>query len=248
MVTIKYFLLACCIVFTLACNKKPQKMAYSTNQLIGKEHPQLYGETFKLQKEAYKAFLNMQKAALKEGIKIKVVSGFRSYKHQNRIWTSKYLRYTKSGLTPQQAIAKIIEYSTIPGTSRHHWATDIDIVDAAVKISSDDVLQAQFFEEGNPYNKLKKWLDQHAHTYGFYLVYTKDAKRKGFKYEPWHFSYAPLSIPMLEAYLKLDIVKILQKNKLIGSAYFTTEFIKQYKTNNVLGIANSLKPTAHEKN
>ncbi|MFK5889459.1 MAG: M15 family metallopeptidase [Flavobacteriaceae bacterium] len=248
MLIIKTFLILCCAVFTSSCNEEPQQMTYSENQLIGKEHPQLYGEGFKLQKEAYQAFIKMQKAALKEGIKIKVASSFRSYDHQNRIWQSKYMRYTEQGLSPQQAIAKIIEYSTIPGTSRHHWATDIDIVDGAVKAPSEDVLQAQFFEGGQVYNKLKKWLDKNANTYGFYLVYTKDPNRKGFKYEPWHYSYAPLSKPMLQAYLKLDIVTILQKNKLIGSAYFTTEFINRYKTNNVLDINNYLKPTTHEKN
>ena len=30
----------------------------------------------------------------------------------------------------EAAIDKIIEYSTLPGTSRHHWGTDIDIIDA----------------------------------------------------------------------------------------------------------------------
>ena len=238
----------CCVVFTLACNEGAKKMIYTVNQLIGKEHPQLYGNAFKLQKEAYQAFVKMKKAALKDSIKIKVVSSFRSYSDQNRIWKSKYLCYTKQGMTPQQAIAKIIEYSAIPGTSRHHWGTDIDIIDGAVKKPSEDVLQAKFFENNQAYAKLKKWLDKNANTYGFYLVYTDDPNRKGFKYEPWHYSYAPISKPMLQAYLKLDIVKILQKNKLIGSSYFTTEFIKKYKTNHVLGIANYLKPTTDEKN
>jgi len=247
MLTVKTFFLVCFSFFTATCNDVPQQIKYSENQLIGKEHPQLYGAGFKLQKQAYDAFVKMQKAALKDGIKIKVVSSFRSYEHQNRIWQRKYMRYTKQGLSPQQAIAKIIEYSTIPGTSRHHWATDIDIVDAAVKAPTEDVLQARLFDEGQVYNKLKKWLDKNANTYGFYLVYTKDRNRKGFKYEPWHYSYAPLSKPMLVAYLKLDLVSILRKNKLIGSAYFTNEFIIRYKKEHVLGIANYLKTTPHKK-
>jgi len=214
---------------------------YPPNQLIGKTHPKLYGDGFKLQKEAYDAFLKMQNAALKDGIKIKVVSSFRSYNHQNSIWKNKYLRYTKSGLSPQNAIAKIIEYSTIPGTSRHHWATDVDIVDGNVKAPSADVLNAKFFDNPKIYLKLKLWLKAHANLYGFYLVYTDDNTRKGFKYEPWHYSYAPLSKPMLKAYLKLDLIKILQKNKLLGSEYFTSEFIKSYKETHVLGINKVLK-------
>jgi len=239
----KTILLICCITIASACNDDNQQKAFSINQLIGKNPPKLYGTHFKLQKEAYKAFLKMQRAALKDGIKIKVVSSFRSYNHQNNIWQKKYLRYTKSGLTPQQAIAKIIEYATIPGTSRHHWATDVDIVDGAVKAPTDDVLQARFFKAGQVYAKLKKWLDKHANKYGFYLVYTDDNKRKGFKYEPWHYSYAPLSKPMLKAYLKLDLNKILDANKLLGNKYLTSIFLNNYKKSHILGINNYLKPT-----
>ena len=242
MLTIKSFLFIYFVVLTSACNTPSQKAIYSKNQLIGKEHPHFYGKGFNLQKEAFNAFTKMQKAALKEGIKIKVVSSFRSYAQQESIWKSKYVRYTKQGLSPQEAIAKIIEYSTIPGTSRHHWGTDVDIVDGAVKEPSEDVLQAKFFEKDKVYSKLKKWLDKNAHSYGFYLVYTKNPKRKGFKYEPWHFSFVPISKPMLKAYLKLDIVTILQKNKLIGSNYFTREFIEKYKTENILDINTYLKP------
>lgn len=248
MLTIKSFFLICCSLFTSACNEPIQQMKYSENQLIGKEPPQLYGEGYKLQKEANDAFIKMQAAALKDGIKIKVESSFRSYEHQNRIWQSKYLRYTKKGLTPQQAIAKIIEYSTIPGTSRHHWGTDIDIVEDAVEAPSGDVLQAKYFNKGQVYGKLKIWLDTHANTYGFYLVYTDDPSRKGFNYEPWHYSYAPISKPMLRAYLKLDLVSILRKNKLIGSDYLTTDFIKSYLKTHVFGINNYLKPTTDKNN
>jgi len=242
MLTIKTFFLICCTLFTNACNESVQEIQYSENQLIGKDHLQFYGEGFKLQKEAYNAFIKMQKAALKDGIKIKVESSFRSYDHQNRIWKSKYVRYTKKGLTPRQAIAKIIEYSTIPGTSRHHWGTDIDIVEDLVKAPADDVLQAKYFEKGKIYGKFKTWLDTHANTFGFYLVYTKDPDRKGFNYEPWHYSYAPLSKPMLQAYLKLDLIAILQKNKLLGSAFLTPQFIKSYKETHVKGIASYLRP------
>ncbi len=240
MLSIKSILFICFTVFTTACNEAPQQVKYSENQLIGKEHPQLYGMGFKLQKQAFDAFVKMRKAALKDGIKIKVVSSFRSYEHQNRIWKNKYLHYTKKGLTPQQAIAKIIEYSTIPGTSRHHWATDIDVIDGAVKKPLDDVLQAKYFTTDAVYEPLKKWLDKNANTYGFYLVYTDEPSRKGFKYEPWHYSYAPISKPMLQAYLKLDLVSILRKNKLIGSDYFTNEFISSYKKEHVLGINKKL--------
>ncbi len=221
---------------------------FTPDELIGKVSPKLYGTTFKLQKEAYLSFIKMRNEALKDSIKIKVISSFRSYNLQNTIWKNKFNAYTKSGLTPIQAINKIIEYSTIPGTSRHHWATDVDIVDGAIKTPDEDVLQAKFFDNPKVYLKLKLWLKANANKYGFYLVYTNDKKRKGFKYEPWHYSYAPLSKPMLRAYLKLDLNKLLDANKLLGSKYLTPKFLNNYKKSHIMGINNYLKPTTDEKN
>jgi LAS superfamily LD-carboxypeptidase LdcB len=238
---IKTFIYVCCILAVADADLAKQTNTFSADELIGKTPPKLYGTDFKLQKEAFIAFNKMQEAALRDGIKLQVVSSFRSYGHQNAIWERKYLNFTKNGKTSQEAIAEIIKFSTIPGTSRHHWATDIDIVDGTIKAPADDVLQAKYFSDSKIYGRLKTWLDKYANQFGFYLVYTDDANRKGFEYEPWHYSYAAISKPMLQAYLKLDLIKILQENKLIGSDCFTKEFIKAYKTSHVLGINKELK-------
>lgn len=132
----------------------------------------------------------MKTEAAKEGFKIQVVSSYRNYQHQNRIWKRKYKEFTSEGLSPIQAIKKIIEYSTIPGTSRHHWATDLDIVDGNAR-QPRDVLLAKNFEEKGAFYKFKVWLDANASTFGFYLVYTDSKERRGFKYEPWHIHMHP---------------------------------------------------------
>jgi hypothetical protein len=67
-------------------------------------------------------------------------------------------------------------------------------------------------------------------------VYTKDANRKGFSHEPWHFSYKPVSKPMLEAYKKLDIKSILQQEKIMGSEHFSDGFIAKYVQEHILDI------------
>lgn len=206
-----------------------------TEELIGKGNPDVFGEGFSLRKEAYDAYLKMSEAAAKKGIKIKAVSSYRTYAHQNRIWERKYKQFTSYGLSPTDAINKIVEYSTIPGTSRHHWATDIDIIDDNATYSGDVLVAEKFHGEG-PFCKLKEWLDKNANRFGFYIVYTDNPKRKGFKYEPWHYSYAPISKPMLKEYRKLDIKEMLQKEKLMGNDYFTSEFISKYISENILDI------------
>ncbi len=41
---------------------------------------------------------------------------------------------------------------------------------------------------------------------------------------------------MLEAYKKLDVKKILEEENLLGSEYFTTQFIDKYRMQNILDI------------
>ncbi|WP_299683305.1 M15 family metallopeptidase [uncultured Dokdonia sp.] len=208
----------------------------SNDELLGKGSPSLTSGTgYKLRPDAAVAFEQLKAAALKDKIQIKVVSSYRDYAHQNRIWERKYNRFRESELSPIQAIKKIIEYSTIPGTSRHHWGTDIDLIDGTPKVTGDVLVPSKFHGTG-PFCKFKEWMDAHANSFGFYLVYTDIADRKGFNYEPWHYSYAPLSIPYLKSYNGLDIKTILQENKLVGSEHLTSTFIDQYITENILDI------------
>lgn len=214
-------------------------MDYSILELMGKEDIKLYGEGINLRKEAHDAFVAMKKAAYSDGIDIKVVSSYRNFERQRLIWERKYTRYTDEGMKPIQAIDKIIEYSTIPGTSRHHWGTDIDIVDGYRKVEGD-VLVPSKFAEGQPYADFKKWMDTHSKAYDFYLVYTDTPGRRGFKYEPWHYSYAPLSIPMLTQFRKKNILRLLQQEDFEGSAHFTEGFLTTYIQDNILDINTQL--------
>lgn len=211
---------------------------FSRNQLIGKGNPDIIGDSYtsKMHKEAKAAFLKMKKEAGKSGISIEVVSAYRSFQRQKEIFEGKYQRFTNQGLSPEKAIEKIIEYSTIPGTSRHHWGTDIDIIDGNAKPRPNSVLQPDLFHGDGPFCKLKDWLNEHANTFGFYEVYTNNANRKGFKYEPWHFSYAPVSKPMLNAYRTIDVKQMLQQESILGSDHFSDGFIEKYRNENILDI------------
>lgn len=208
----------------------------SADELLGKGSPEMTaGDGYRLRPEAAQAFERLKTAAQKDGISIQVVSSYRDYNHQNRIWERKYKRFRESGLTPIKAIEKIIEYSTIPGTSRHHWGTDLDLIDGTPKVTGDVLVPSKFHGTGQ-FCRFKEWMDDHASEYGFYLVYTDAVNRKGFKYEPWHFSYKPLSQGYLKNYKKLDIQQQLGAAKLLGSEFFTEEFITQYRTENIMDI------------
>jgi LAS superfamily LD-carboxypeptidase LdcB len=221
-------------------SKTKLKEKYTSDQLIGKESLKLYSQKAPLLTIAGIAFEKMQKAALKDGVKLKIISAYRSYDQQKNIWNRKFLKNKMAGLDSEDNIKKIIEYSTLPGTSRHHWGTDIDLIDGS-KPQEGDVLISEKFHQNGPYVVLRKWMDQHAVNYGFIRPYTKNIERKGFYYEPWHYSYAPIAIPMLKAYSKLDLKKTLATTNLEGSASMSKQFLRKYFTENILGIANELK-------
>ncbi len=210
-------------------------------ELTGRAEITLFGKGINLRKAAYNAFIAMQKAAQADGLALQVVSGYRSFNRQKRIWTQKYRHYTQvENLKSHEAIQKIIAYSTIPGTSRHHWGTDLDIIEGNTNITGD-VLLAENFETGGPFAEMKQWLDKNSEKFGFHLVYTDDPCRKGFKHEPWHYSYAPLACPMLTAYQNLNLFQLLQDIKLPGYESFTTNFIQSYIQYHIMDINPSLR-------
>ena len=213
----------------------------SDSLLLGRYALEVNGEDFQLQPAAATALKKMRAAALKDGIVIKVVSSFRDYATQKRIWNRKYQRFTAGGMTPEAAIEKIIEYSTLPGTSRHHWGTDIDLVLGDIEVQGD-VLLEEHFHQGGAYEKLRLWMEKNASTYGFVLVYTNEKDRKGFRYEPWHYSYAPLSIQYLKRYSENYLLqKMALDSTLLGQQYLSKEFMRRYFIENVMGINPALK-------
>jgi len=218
-------------------SRKQEK--FTENMLTGKGNPRLIGNDFQLMDDAMEAFLEMKSAASEQGITIQMVSAYRNYERQLQIWNRKYNQFVKSGLSPLDAMQKIVEYSTFPGTSRHHWGTDIDIIQT-VASSPADPLHAKHFAEGGKFYRLKQWLNDNAEKFGFYEAYTNDSQRKGFYYEPWHFSYKPLSVPMLMAFLELDLKKLFQNPEVAGCEYITEKFIEEYRKYHILDIHKQL--------
>lgn len=126
-------------------------------------------------------------AASKENIQLKILSGTRNFDEQKRIWERKWLKY--KDLEPLQRAKKILEYSSMPSTSRHHWGTDMDL----------NNLNNQYFREGKGLEEYN-WLQENAHKFGFYQVYTNEPTRTGYNLEMWHWTFLPLSKQYLNYY------------------------------------------------
>lgn len=142
-----------------------------------------------LHKKAYQAFRAMADSAKKEGISFTIVSGARNFNYQKSIWDRKWNNSDAS--TDLAKAESILEYSSMPMTSRHHWGTEIDLND----------LNNSYFESGQGLKEYE-WLKAHANDFGFYQPYTDKSKngRTGYNEEKWHWSYLPLAGPYLEYY------------------------------------------------
>lgn len=120
----------------------------------------------KILPEAQTAFDTMRAAAKEEGLTLKIVSGYRSYKKQDKVYHNYAAR---------DGAALADRYSARAGSSEHQtgYAMDINSV-------------RQSFAE----TKEGKWLAAHCAEYGFILRYPKDKEAEtGFMYEPWHIRY-----------------------------------------------------------
>ena len=154
-----------------------------------------------LRKETFEAFRNMYEAAKVEGIQLTILSATRNFTTQKSIWEAKWTGGRKVGgqnlsihlPDPTRRAREILKYSSMPGSSRHHWGTDIDL----------NAFNNAYFEQGKGKAEYD-WLKKNASRFGFCQPYTEKYRggRTGYNEERWHWSYTPLSKGFLAAYVK----------------------------------------------
>lgn len=171
-------------------------------------------------------FLAMRAEAAREGIDLRPYSSFRDFDTQVLIWNRKFrgerTLYSRDGqvmdasaLTDEQKIDAILVWSALPGTSRHHWGTEIDVYDHASMPESYRVqLIPEEYAPDGIFGRLSQWLGANLDRFGFFRPY--DQERGGISPEPWHISYAPAST-LAQAALTGDVVaQALQAADLLG--------------------------------
>lgn len=152
-----------------------------------------------MHRDAYSAFLKMHEAAAADGVNLVIVSAMRSFNQQKRIWNDKWngrveLADNVNASTiqdPFERALEILRFSAMPGTSRHHWGTDIDL----------NSVEPAFFQIPNG-QTIYAWLKNNAARFGFCQPYSPkgDSRWGGYEEEPWHWSYKPVSALYLKAF------------------------------------------------
>lgn len=160
------------------------------------------GYTTYLRKETLDSFIRMAEAAKKENVDLQIVSAVRNFDSQKKIWDDKWNGVTivdgeKLNVSIPDGVErfkKILEYSSVPSTSRHHWGTDIDIN-----------MTVPYYFQTEAGRKVYEWLIKNASTYGFCQTYNEKspARPTGYNEEKWHWSYLPLAKDFTQKYKTL---------------------------------------------
>ncbi len=123
-------------------------------------------DTMKLRSLLIPDLQSMVSDAQKDGVQLRVVSAFRSYETQQRIFNGMIQQYGKEYAQ---------RVSAPPGHSQHQLGTAIDF----------NSLEEEFGDSPEG-----KWLAQNAYKYGFVISYPKGREAyTGYMYEPWHYRY-----------------------------------------------------------
>ncbi|MFD1009098.1 M15 family metallopeptidase [Oceanisphaera ostreae] len=163
----------------------------------------------RLQAEARDAFMAMQASAAEAGFQLMPASSFRSFDRQLAIWNGKFegsrplldansQPLDAQALSEPERINAILHWSALPGTSRHHWGTDVDVYDPSLLPEGTKLkLEPWEYEDGGYFYPLSLWLTANMERFGFFLPFAQQSSgvaiHSGVAIEPWHLSYRPLS-------------------------------------------------------
>jgi LAS superfamily LD-carboxypeptidase LdcB len=159
-----------------------------------------------LHRDVVEPFLRLREAAAGAGFDLRILSGFRSFQRQLDIWNRKArgdlavldslaIPLDIARLTDQELVFTILRWSALPGASRHHWGTEMDVFDEAARPEGYEVeLVPEEVDPGGFFGPLHAWLDERMAgfaSFGFYRPYDRD--RGGVAPERWHLSYGPVA-------------------------------------------------------
>ena len=156
--------------------------------------------------DASRAFTALSRRAASEGIDLRPASAFRDYDRQARIVNEKWSGnrpvedeagrpIVRTSMSDTAWLDAILRYSALPGTSRHHWGTDLDIWDAAaVEPGYALKLSPAEYSADGVFSAMTQWMDELVRAddaEGFYKPYATDSG--GIAPEAWHISYRPVA-------------------------------------------------------
>ncbi len=195
-----------------------------------------------IHRDMAEAYLALQSDARSAGFDLQIASGFRSFERQCAIWNAKASGQRPildsagqaldfSQLQDIDKVYAIMRWSALPGTSRHHWGSDIDVYDAAAMTESYQLqLVPAEVDSGGIFFLFHQWLDEKIakdQSYDFFRPYAED--RGGVAPEKWHLSYAPLAQKFQSCLVPEKLLSLLLEKELLLVDTVAENFIELYQ-------------------
>ncbi|PJG82578.1 M15 family metallopeptidase [Caviibacterium pharyngocola] len=181
-----------------------------------------------LQADAVKAFQALQKSAVKNGFDLQPASSFRDFQRQQVIWNAKFQGERKvhddqgnaldlTALSDWEKCRMILRWSALPGASRHHWGTEIDIFDPNLLPSQQSLqLEPWEYEQGGYFFELSQWLQENLARFDFVLPFLNVPENVTIGREPWHISYLPLAQQAAQQFGSEVLLRAWQDEEIAG--------------------------------
>ncbi len=184
-------------------------------------------------------------AAKNDDVEISIISSYRSFDRQLSIWNEKWQGYgpvfSRHGrplniaqMSDMEKYKAISLWSALPGLSRHHWGTDLDIFSTeAIKQGHKVELIPDEFSTKGVCGELNNWLDKNLSKYGFFRPYLN--YQQGVSAEAWHISHISTSDQILKNYPLEQCLDTINQSD-IKSKAFISDIFDHYKTQYFLNI------------
>lgn len=163
------------------------------------------GSPYWLHNEVLPHWEHLVASAATAGFDLQIASAWRGFERQQMIWNSKAAGQRPvldaqgnaldiGSLSKDELLFALLRWSAIPGCSRHHWGSDVDVFDAAA-VPADYRVQLTTEEcvDSGVFANFHCWLDKRLQEPDavFFRPYSRD--NGGIAPEPWHLSCKPIA-------------------------------------------------------
>ena len=185
---------------------------------------------------------HLHAAAKQAGFSLKIASGFRSFERQLLIWNQK-MRGERTllddcgkpilskSLSQLEKIHAVMRWSALPGASRHHWGSDIDVYDESSIVEGYQLqLVTEEYTDNGPFSKMACWLQafvKEEGENGFFFPYRDD--NGGIAPEPWHLSYSPIANEIMKHWDQQTYLTLIEQTEIEGKAIILEHFDELYQ-------------------
>ncbi len=178
-------------------------------------------EGYPLDKEILPLYNKLKESLARDGFRLRLESAFRPFERQLSIWNRKAageLKLLDAAGNPMERprdeeslMYAILTWSALPGASRHHLGTDLDVVDGNACPEGYEVQLTPAECDGMfaPFHQRLTELMESGESFGFERVFVPG--RGKIQPEKWHIAHLPTSRKYLEDFSLPELRKLYEK-------------------------------------